>query len=331
MTSKRFRGLIGALALATVSVSGAGAAEKVTFNMSWLPQGSVGGVLVAKGKGLFAAQGLEVEAVRGYGGQRTVNEIDQGLFDIGYGDPTSVVLNRANGGKTVMVGAINTVWPAGLCFIEKPGRTIKTINDIKGLTLGGGSASPVQNVIPAWLKMNGLPPDHVKLLRMDPAVINAALIEDKIDLAECWAGANKPLLDAAAAAAGKKVGWILYRDYKLDAYANGFTVTEKTLKERGDMVRRFLKASYDGYVAMAANPQEAADIIAKQFPTLPKAALLEQVKQTNELIRDPQVADKGLGWQREDRMASTLDFVKSAFNLPNPVALKDIYTNPARN
>ena len=29
------------------------AQEKVTFNMSWLPQGSVGGVLVAKAKGFY--------------------------------------------------------------------------------------------------------------------------------------------------------------------------------------------------------------------------------------------------------------------------------------
>src|SRR4051794_10757065 len=60
------------------------AKQKIVFNMSWLPQGSTSGVIVAIDKGYYASQGLDVTAVRGYGGLRTVNEIDQGLFAFGY-------------------------------------------------------------------------------------------------------------------------------------------------------------------------------------------------------------------------------------------------------
>ena len=55
----------------------------------------------------------------------------------------------------------------------------------------GGSASPVQQVLPAWLEMNGKPKDFIELLRMDPAVVDLSLIEGKIDLAECWAASNR--------------------------------------------------------------------------------------------------------------------------------------------
>lgn len=316
-----------ALGLASVAGTPAFALEKVRYNMSWLPQGSVGGTLVARSKGFFEKYGLEVEATRGYGGQRTVNEVDQGLFELGYGDPISLVLNRGNGGKTVMVGAINTVWPGGLCFVQKPDRSIKTLADIKGMTVGGGSASPVQNLIPAWLKMNGFPADHVKLLRMDPVVINPSLLEGRIDLGECWAGANRPLLDVAAAAAGKKVDWLLYRDFKLDIYGNGFVTTEKLVKEKPDMIRNFLKASYEGYAYMKANPEESADLIVKQFPTVNRNVVLEQIKQTNDLVTDTAASDKRIGFLREDRMKNTLDFVKDAFNAGANVSLKDIYSN----
>ena len=44
-----------------------------------------------------------MEAVRGFGGIRTVNEIDQGMFDFGYGDPLAVMLNHTRGGSTRMV------------------------------------------------------------------------------------------------------------------------------------------------------------------------------------------------------------------------------------
>ena len=80
----------GLLALALLSAGvAAQAADKVRFNLAWLPQGSTSGVLVAIAKGYYGEAGLDVSTTRGYGGQRTVNEIDQGLFEFGYGDPSA--------------------------------------------------------------------------------------------------------------------------------------------------------------------------------------------------------------------------------------------------
>ena len=92
------------------------AQEKVTYNMAWLPQGSSIGVIVAQDRGFFKEAGLDTNIVRGYGGNRTANELDQGQFEFGYVDPISLILNRSNGGKIRMVGAINTRWPAGVPF-----------------------------------------------------------------------------------------------------------------------------------------------------------------------------------------------------------------------
>src|SRR5215469_10022765 len=107
------------LALATLLLAAsttANAQEKLTYNMSWLPQGSSIGVAVAADQGWFKNDGLDVSLIRGYGGNRTANELDQGQFEIGYVDPISLALNRANGGKIRLIGAINTQWPAGICF-----------------------------------------------------------------------------------------------------------------------------------------------------------------------------------------------------------------------
>lgn len=112
----RLRPWIGfAAGAALLALAAAGeAADKIKFNMSWLPQGSVGGILVGIDKGFYREVGIEVQAVRGFGGLRTVNEIDQGQFEFGYGNPVGVVLNRAKGGNTRMIGTINSRWPAGL-------------------------------------------------------------------------------------------------------------------------------------------------------------------------------------------------------------------------
>ena len=114
------------------------AQEKVTFNMSWLPQGSVIGPIVALDQGYFKEAGLDVTLVRGYGGNRTANELDQGQFEIGYVDAVSLMLNRSNGGKIRLVGAINTSWPGGICYVDKTG----TPRPTSGGSGASGIASP---------------------------------------------------------------------------------------------------------------------------------------------------------------------------------------------
>jgi NitT/TauT family transport system substrate-binding protein len=303
------------------------AADKVSFNMSWLPQGSVGGVLVGKAKNFFTEEGIDVDVTRGYGAQRTVNEIDQGAFDIGYADPVSIILNRTNGGETVLVGAINTRWPAGLCYIEKSDRPINGLSDLKDMTLAGNATSPIQRIVPAWLALNALPPKFVKMLQMDPAVYNGALLSGKIDLSECWEGSSRGLLTVLAARDGKAIGWLKYRDYGLDAYGSGFVTTEKMIKGRPDVLRRFLKASYRGYAHMAQHPDEAVALIMKQFPTLDEDVLKKQILETNLIITDSDIPDKPLGWIRDTRMTSTLNFVRSAFAVDEKIKLSDLYTD----
>ena len=111
--------------------SGVVGAQQLTFNLGWLPQGSLSGVIIAIELGYYTELGLEVDAVRGYGGSRTVNEIDQGRFALGYGDPISVALNRARGGEARLVSAINTRWPAGLCFVLE-NHEVEGLDDIAG-------------------------------------------------------------------------------------------------------------------------------------------------------------------------------------------------------
>ena len=304
----------------------ASAQEKVTYNMAWLPQGSSVGTIVAAQQGWLKEAGIDASIVRGYGGGRTANELDQGQFEIGYVDPISLVLNRNNGGKIRLVGAINTQWPGGICYVVRQGQK-KSLDEMRGLQLGGGSASPVHNVVPAWLEMNGKPRDFIRLVRLDPAVVDISLIEDKIDLAECWLASNWPLLRKQAKAAGITLDWIRYSDHGLNAYGSGFAAREEYIARKPEVVRNFLRASYRGFDFARSSPDQAADIAVQMFPTLDRAVVLEQIREINDLITDRDAAGKGLGYLHEDRMASTLSFVDKAFDLQGKIKLPDIFSN----
>ncbi len=305
---------------------GAIAQEKVTYNMAWLPQGSSIGVIVAQEQGWFKEAGMDVNIVRGYGGNRTANELDQGQFEFGYVDPISLVLNRSNGGKIKMIGAINTRWPGAICWITNRMQP-KTLDDLKGRALGGGSASPVHNVVPAWLELNNKPRDFIKLMRLDPAVISGSLVEGKIDLVECWKGSDRGVTQRTAAAAGLNVAWFDYADYGLDAYGNGFAASDALIKSKPDLVRKFLRNSYRGFEYAIENPEKAADILVKKFPVVDRAIALQQIKEIGELIQDSQVRQNGLGFIRDDRIRSTISFVDKAYDLRGKVRAEDVFTN----
>ena len=300
--------------------------QAVTFNMAWVPQGSTAGVLVAIERGYYRDVGLDVTAVRGYGGNRTVNEVDRGAFQFGYGDPVSVSLNRANGGQTRMIGAINTRWPAGLCYVEERTRP-KKLTDLSNARLGGGAGSPVQNIVPAWLEQNGLARDSLHLIQMDPSVVDLSLIQGRIDFAECWRGSNRAVIQKEARQAKLTIGAIEYADYGLDIYGNGIVTSDAIIKKDPAMVRKFVQATYKGYDYLVSHPRETVDIILKQYPVLDRDVITQQVTETADLIVDRKAAGRPLGWMSPERMNRTSAFIDRAFRLGGKVRSDDIYTD----
>ena len=294
---------------------------KVTFNMGWLPQGSMAGVIVAIDQGFYQEEGIEVEAVRGFGGIRTVNEIDQGMFDFGYGDPLAVILNRNNGGDTKLVGAINDRWPAGLCFVTQR-HQIETPADLAGLKVGGGQSSPMQVIVPTWLERNGVDKESVQLMQLDPAIVVGSLIEGTIDAGECWLGNSLAIFQKRAEEAGLEIDWIVYGDFNMDVYGNGIVTSGTTITENPQLVRGFLEATYRGYAWAQANPAEAAAIMVKHYPVLDPAITLQQVNEISELIDGPGL----MGWLEQEKVENTIEFLSQAYGLDGNLSASDIYT-----
>jgi NitT/TauT family transport system substrate-binding protein len=314
--------------LALAASFGSAAAQdryKIVFNLSWLPQGSTSGVVVAIDKGYYVQEGLDVSAVRGFGGLRTVNEIDQGMFEFGYGNPDGVILNRSKGGKARMVGAINATNPGGVCFVENRINP-KSVQELKGLTLGAAAGTPVTTTFPALLALNGLPQDHVKIVQLQGSVIYPALVNGTIDIYECWMGSGKPILEHQARAAGLKIGFLSYEDMGLKNIGSGVATTDETIAKRPDVVRKFLKATYRGYEDMIKNPNEGADITKKMFPESDRAVVYDQILDINKLIKGPGVEQHGLGYIDPARARNTYDFVSRTMKVEN-VKAEDTFTN----
>lgn len=295
--------------------------NKVKFNMAWLPQGSQIGVIAAIDKGFYRDAGLEVEAVRGFGGIRTANEVDQGMFEFGYGDPVSVALNRANGGGARLIGVINERWPAGLCFLRER-HALARPADLKGLKIGGGQNSAVQMLLPVWLERNGVNRTAVQILQLNPSVIVTSLIEGKIDAAECWRANSWPVFEREARRAGLTLDWLEYGRFNLDIYGSGLITSDRLIRARPELVRHFVQATYRGYRYAMEHPDEARSIMLKRYPVLDPAVTEEQIHELVELMRGP----GPLGGIDPQKMARTFAFIASGYPLAGKVSADDLYT-----
>ncbi|MBS0417865.1 MAG: ABC transporter substrate-binding protein [Proteobacteria bacterium] len=314
--------LLVAAALLSGCSGAAPAANKVRFNMAWLPQGSQVGVIVAIDKGFYRDAGLEVEAVRGFGGIRTANEVDQGMFEFGYGDPVSIALNRANGGTARLIGAINERWPGGLCFLREQ-HVLTRPADLVGLKVGGGQTSAVQVLLPVWLERNGVDPSSVQILQLNPTVIVASLVQGKIDAAECWRANSRPLFEEQARRAGKTLDWLEYEQFNLDIYGSGLMTSDRLIRKNPDLVKHFIAATYRGYRYALQHQQEALAIMLKRYPLLDAGVTAEQIRELAQLMP---ASDTSAGELDPSKMTRTFEFIASGYPLQGKVSADDLYT-----
>src|SRR3546814_17898674 len=85
------------------ATSSAALLEKVTYNMAWLPQGSSIDIIVSQANGTFKKEGLDINIIRTYVGNRTANQLNQGPYRFGYTDHVSLMFKHTQGANTRLV------------------------------------------------------------------------------------------------------------------------------------------------------------------------------------------------------------------------------------
>src|SRR2546425_2172161 len=91
--------LAAVLAAATAVVSSQSEAQttKLTFRLNWTPSGEHAPFFVARDKGFYRDEGLDVEIQNGSGSTTTLQLIANGSSPVGYADAATMMRGVANG------------------------------------------------------------------------------------------------------------------------------------------------------------------------------------------------------------------------------------------
>lgn len=297
-----------------MSASGlAGAADKVTYQLDWLPGGDKAPVYTGIQQGFFADEGLEVSIASGRGSTDAITKIATGQADLGSADIAALMAARAQ--DTVPVSAIYTIFnQAPHAFFTLDSSDIKTINDIPGKKVATSPFTSSNAFMPLVLVENGMPADAVTLTKSDPGALGPMLITGNTDAIIAWV-TNIALFREQAASAGKDINVIRWSDAGLELYSSSVVASDKFLSERPDVAKRFMRAFDKAVRFTNSNPADAAADLHKMVPEVDPKVAEAQIKDTMELVFNSVSEADGLGAMTPERVAKTWEWVAQANEL----------------
>ena len=250
--------LAGAMMVAT---GAAMAADKVTLQLKWVTQAQFAGYYVAKDKGFYGEENLDVEIKPGGPDIAPPQVIAGGGADVVLDWMPSALATREKG--VMLVNIAQPFKTSGMMLTCRKDSGIKTPADFKGKTLGVwffGNEYPFLS----WMSQLGLStdggPDGVTVLKqgfnVDPILQKQADCVSTMTYNEYW-----QIIDAGLTPDELVV--FKYQDQGVATLEDGIYVLEDSLKDAAfqDKMVRFVRASMKGWKWAEENPDMAADIV----------------------------------------------------------------------
>ncbi|WP_141993923.1 ABC transporter substrate-binding protein [Bacillus sp. B4EP4a] len=250
--------------------------KKVSVVLDWTPNTNHTGLYVAKEKGYFKEQGLDVEIIMpGEAGADKLVASGKSEFGVSYQE--GITQARVQGVPIVSVAAVIQHNTSG--FASPEAKNIKTPKDFEGKTYGGWGSPVEKAIIDSLMKKENADVNKVDIVNTGDTDFFTSVKRD-IDFAWIyygWTGIEAELRN-------EKLNMVYLTEYsdKLDYYTPVLTTNEKMIKEDPETVKAFVQAASKGYQFAIKNPDDAADILIKSAPDLDA----KLVKKSQEWLAD---------------------------------------------
>ena len=268
-----------ALLAAAISLSDtAQAADKVSVQLDYVVRGNHAMFFVAKEKGYFDKQGIDVTAIqKGTGSVNALRLIGNGNAEFGFGDLPRLAVARSQDVPVVAIVAVNQHSPLGMLALAKSHKLSKP-QDLKGLNIGVTPGASTYIFLKSFLATNGMTLDDITQSTVNPPYENYLLL-GRVDAVPGYVDAEVPELEAKAGGPGS-LSIMQGSDFGYVVYGSGLFTSERMVAEKSDLVQRFVNAYVQAFADVIKNPEEAADIIIKANPEYApkKDVLVKQIE-----------------------------------------------------
>ena len=313
MTRLSLASLAAAACLALTAAPPARAADRVVYQLDWLPGGDKAPIYVCVDQGFCAEAGLDVEIVSGRGSTDAITRLTAGASDIGVADLGALMAARAR--ENVAVTAVMSIFNKGPHAFYVPAESgIRAIADLKGKTIATSPFTSSNVFLPLVLKDAGLAPEDVTLVKADPGALGPMLVTGNADAIIAWM-TDLTRYAGQAAEAGTTLTALPWSAAGLELYSAALIANDDFLAERPDVARRFVAAYAKSIAFERDHPAEAAASVQAIVPELAAENVEGSVRDALPLIFNEVTERDGLGGFDADRLAETWARVAAAQGL----------------
>ena len=291
------------------------ALDKVTFLTNWFAEAEHGGYYQAVAEGIYEKYGLEVKIGMG-GPQVNVYQLllgEKADFVMGYDVATINAIEQ--GLPLVTVAANFQSEPVGL--IAHP--DVAKIEDLKSRILLIGQAS--ETTYWPWLKAKY---GFTEAQKRPYAYSVQQFLVDK-NIAQQGYITSEPY---AIEKGGIKPKIFHLARYGYPPYAQTVVTLNKTVKERPDVIRRFIEASALGWKSYLKNPAPGNALIKKDNPQMDDDQLAFSIAKLKEygIVEGGDAKKLGLFTMTDSRWKQTFEFMSKAGLVKPDVDYRKAYT-----
>ncbi|MEN2976658.1 ABC transporter substrate-binding protein (plasmid) [Tistrella bauzanensis] len=280
--------VVGPLGGSLGGSSPANAAEAVSVRLKWLPQAQFAGFYVAKAKGFYEAEGLDMTINPGGPNLNAEALVASGADTFGLGSGTEAVLYaRAKGLPLVCIGMSQQKTP--FAFVARAASGIKTIEDFKGRKVATWFTGPQYTL---YSVLAAAKIDQSELTIMPQPVTMAPFIDGQFDVATVTFYNELNTLKAQGI---DDLTVFTPDDYGVTTQQDSFLVSEKVLAEKPELVQGFLNATLKGWKYAFEHKDEALDIVMAASEGLERGHQALMLDEIERLMVAGRAAEEGLG------------------------------------
>jgi NitT/TauT family transport system substrate-binding protein len=305
-----------------VFAGGAGAQQpaptKVKFRLDWKAGAQHAVFYLARERGYYAKEGIDLEIISGSGSADAVKTLGTRAVDLALVDALVLVQARE---QQVPVQAVAAYYQRTPISIMSPkAKPIRTAQEMLGKKIGSKKGSATSQGLTLFLEANGIKPEQIQMVDIGFGV--QPLLVGQVDALMGFT-MNEPI---EAETAGMPIHEIMIADAGVRAYGLTVSANERFIREKGDLVRGFLRATKLAMQDAVKDPQATVAAVAKAVPEINTARELKVMAKTTPVWNSEDTKANGYGWQTEAGWQQTVDTVTRLKLVEKAPSVKELFT-----
>jgi len=296
---------------------------KVTLRTDYRVNGYVGVFALARERGFYREEGLDVEIGEGQGSSTTIQTVAVGDDTFGLADSTALVVGISARG--IPVKAVSVYSQSGIQgFAYHPDSGWDgNIENMRRKVLVSSPGSAELTVIPAILATAGM---SMKDIDLQLADLNAR-IPLFVQTPGSFTGGYATGDILRVRKAMPNVGYVPFSKYGIVAYGTSLITKNTTIQNNPELVRKFISASARGWEVAVKDPEAAVGAAMKLFPASDAQLLRDGLRiMIAEQLHTPATGGKPIGWMAESDWKAMIALLQKYAEV-KPKDISTYYTN----